>query len=107
LHQFVRDNIRYVGDVTNVETVQSPVVTLQMMAGDCDDKATLLCALLESIGHPTKFVAVGITPNQYDHVFCEVCIMGHWIPLETTEPVDMGWSPRPCVIRARMECNNA
>lgn len=106
LHAFVRDNIRYVMDVTEVETVQSPIATLTARAGDCDDKSTLLCALLESIGHPTRFVAVGRERNEYCHVYCEVCLSGDWIPLETTEPVEMGWEPPPEVVMARLVVEN-
>ena len=50
LFEFVRDRIRYLGDVNGVETIQAPDVTLAVRQGDCDDKSTLLAALLESIG---------------------------------------------------------
>jgi len=106
LHAYVRDAIRYCHDITDVETVQTPQVTLQCAAGDCDDKAVLLCALLESIGHPTKFVAIGFSPNVYEHVYCETKIGCNWISLETTEPVDAGWAPNPSIVRARMEFFN-
>lgn len=93
LFGFVRDEIRYLGDVNGVETIQAPDVTLQNRHGDCDDKATLLAALLESIGHPARFVAVGFTdPYSYDHVYVESRIGPDWVPLETTLDVDMGWS---------------
>lgn len=92
-HAFVRDCIRYIGDITNVETVQTPEKTMELRAGDCDDKATLLCALLESIGHPTRFMAVGFSFGEYSHVYVETLIGNKWIPLETTEPVEMGWDP--------------
>lgn len=106
LHAFVRDYIRYIGDVTDVETVQSPDATLRLAAGDCDDKSVLLCALLESIGHPTRFVAVGMSPGVYEHVYVETKIGNSWVPLETTEPVEVGWQPAPGLIKARMEYFN-
>lgn len=94
LHAFVRDRIRYLKDVDDVETVQSPDKTLQLGYGDCDDKATLLATLLKSIGHPARFVAIGTgKPGDYSHVFVDTFIKGRWIPLETTEPVPAGWSP--------------
>lgn len=96
LHAFVRDNIRYVRDVRGVETLQTPERTLLNKSGDCDDKSTLLAALLESISHPARFVAVGFrSPNNCDHVYVETQLRstGQWIPLETTEPVQAGWSP--------------
>lgn len=93
LWSFVKNNIRYTLDVNGVETVQTPVKTLEYGAGDCDDKATLLAALLESIGHPTRFFAVGFRNNDISHVLLKCKINGKWIALETTEPVAMGWQP--------------
>lgn len=99
IHAFVRDRIRYVKDVHNVETLQSPEVTLRLGSGDCDDKAMLAAALLESIGHPARFVAVGFQPNRLSHVLVETRIGARWIPFETTEPVTLGWAPPGIVAR--------
>jgi hypothetical protein len=104
LHRFVRDEIRYVKDIRGVETVQTPDVTMQIKAGDCDDKSVLLAALLESIGHPTRFVAIGFAPDDYVHVMVESRIGTAWVPLETTEPVEMGWYPKN--VKARLVINN-
>lgn len=93
LHRFVRDRIRYVKDVRGVETVATPEYTVATGSGDCDDKSVLLAALLEAIGHPTKFVAIGFIPNSFAHVFVETKIGPRWIALETTEPVEVGWRP--------------
>lgn len=93
IHRFVRDSIRYVRDVTDVETLHTPDVTLAQAAGDCDDKAVLVAALLESIGHPTRFVAVGNNESDFIHVFVESKIGSGWIPIETTEPVMCGVGP--------------
>lgn len=101
LHAFVRDQIRYVGDVRDVETVQTPDITLQLRAGDCDDKSTLLAAMLESIGHPTRFVAIGFQAGVFAHVYVETKIGDNWIPLETTEPVEVGWQPEPQAVVER------
>lgn len=94
LHVFVRDRIRYVRDIRGVETLQTPEKTLELQQGDCDDKSTLLASMLESIGHPTRFVAVGFRPGRFSHVYVETKIGPKWIAAETTEPVDLGWSPR-------------
>ncbi len=93
LHAFVRDQIRYVQDVDGVETIRAPEKTLEYMAGDCDDKSIMLSALLLSIGHPCRFVAIGYTPGVYEHVYVETKIGARWIALETTEPVNAGWEP--------------
>jgi transglutaminase-like putative cysteine protease len=105
LFAFVRDNIRYVRDIHDVETLQTAEATLDLEAGDCDDKAVLLSALLESIGHPTRFVAVGyFRRDHYEHVYVETRMGAGWIALDATMDVEAGWSPRPSV--ARMVIDN-
>jgi transglutaminase-like putative cysteine protease len=99
LHAFVRDKIRYTKDITDVETIQTPDVTLRVKAGDCDDKVVLLCSLLESIGHPTRMVAIGFRPDEFVHVYLESRVGSTWIPAETTEPVEIGWAPKNVVSR--------
>ena len=93
LHAYVRDHIRYIRDIRNVETLHPPEVILELEQGDCDDKSILLASLLESIGHPTRFAAVAFRPGRYSHVYVETLIGNKWVPLETTEPVEIGWRP--------------
>lgn len=100
LHAFVRDTIRYVNDVRDVETIQFPEQTLQLRSGDCDDKSLLLSALLESIGFATRFRAVGLDGAGYSHVLTQVMIPGMgWtsaevIPIDgRTEKAPLGWYP--------------
>lgn len=93
IHEFVRDGIRYVRDINGVETIAEPDKLLQIGAGDCDDKSVLLASLLESIGYPTRFVAIGRFPGRFSHVLVEVNVNGKWVPLETTEQVNVGWFP--------------
>lgn len=93
LHEYVRDSIRYVRDIAGVETLHTVQRIMEQGQGDCDDKAVLLGALLGSLGYPTRYVAVGFKPGRYSHVLVEAEVGGRWVPLETTEPVAMGWSP--------------
>jgi transglutaminase-like putative cysteine protease len=96
---FVRDRILYVRDPVKVERVQTPDATLKLKTGDCDDKATLTSALLESIGIPTRFVAIGKNPlSGFSHVYVEAKIFAKggipkWLPIETTEPWEFGRAP--------------
>jgi transglutaminase-like putative cysteine protease len=102
LWQFVRSYITYVRDVREVETLQTPPLVLKNRAGDCDDQAMLLASLLEALGHPTKFVALGFdAPDHYTHVLTETRIGNRWVPLETTVDKPFGWSPPDQ--KARME----
>lgn len=94
LHAWVRDQIKYVRDVYDVETVQAPDVTLRDRSGDCDDQSVLLAALLQSIGHPVRFAALGFHPGApFSHVLCEARIGGYWRPCETTRPWRVGQYP--------------
>ncbi len=100
LHQFVKNKIRYVKDIRGVETIQTPVQTLQLGSGDCDDKSILVASLLESIGHPTRFVACGFRiPNSYSHVFVQTKIGARWVSVECTEPWPLGKAPPKIVTR--------
>lgn len=89
---FVRDKIRYVHDIADEETLQTPDVTLSLASGDCDDKVILLASLLEAIGHKTRSVAMKeiATDPEFTHVYLETRIGASWYPLETTEA---GWGP--------------
>lgn len=101
LFEFVRDRIRYVRDVHDVETLQFPEQTLQLGSGDCDDKAMLLAALAESIGFGTRFCAVRMNGEPIpSHVSPQLLIRGQgWvnaevIPIDTSGArADLGWFP--------------
>ncbi len=97
VHAFVRDHIRYVKDIRGVETLHTVERILTNAAGDCDDKSVLAASLLESLGHATRFMAVGFKPGIYTHVYPEVFIGGKWLTVETTEPVPLGWKPKNIV----------
>ncbi len=89
IHAFVRDKVRYVRDPNKVETLHTAEQILRQGQGDCDDKTILVCALLETIGHPTKIVAVGFDRG-YCHVYPQVNIRGTWYTVECTEPWQFG-----------------
>jgi transglutaminase-like putative cysteine protease len=90
LFNFVRDTIRYTRDVHMVETLQTPAITLATRMGDCDDQSTLLAAMLESVGIPTRFVVAGYSGNDFEHVYLQAWC-NHWIGMDATEPNEMGW----------------
>ena len=94
LTNWVRDNIQYVKDIKGVETISTPLKTLEYRQGDCDDQAVLLASFLETIGHPTRFVAIKVNPfGPFVHVFTETKIGTRWYPLETTERWPAGKGP--------------
>lgn len=92
---WVKRNIRYVRDVRDVETLQTPQRTLEQRSGDCDDQATLVASLLESIGHKTRFLALGFKEvPPFEHVIAQTKIGECWVSLDTTvEYATVGWYP--------------
>ena len=99
LHAYVKDQIRYVRDPVGLELVQSPDKTIEIGQGDCDDKATLLAALLTATGHPARFIAVGFNGDPLSHVLVQTKVNStgndskDWISLETIIDKPVGWFP--------------
>lgn len=93
LFAYVRDQIRYVGDIHDIETLQTPARTLEWRAGDCDDKSVLLAALLETINHPARFKAAGVRGGPLSHVYVQTKLGARWISLDPTMPRASGWEP--------------
>lgn len=110
LQAYVQENVRYVADVWDVETLQSPVVTLGYRepsfgaymgggtaSGDCDDQSVALASLLLSIGIPGRFCAVGLDGEAISHVMVEAQlrerVQVRYLPLETILPAPAGWFP--------------
>lgn len=94
---WVRRNVRYRLDTNDIEVLQSPRVTVSLRAGDCDDQCILVATLLECLGHPCEFMAIGFDPNleNYSHVVTVARGAGETAPivLDTTEAEPMGWVP--------------
>lgn len=95
---WVKNNIEFRGEYR--ETVQTPLVTLQLKAGDCDDHVTLIAALLMALGHRVRPVTVSTEPDpfqgQFNHVYAEVFDRSQqrWVPIDTTAAAAFpGWRP--------------
>lgn len=94
LFNFVRDRIRFTRDPAGAELLQAPRYTLEHGIGDCDDKSTLLVALLRSIGNPAelRFRAIGETPAGFSHVYPVARYQGRTIALDSTRAgTPLGW----------------
>ncbi len=103
IFNFVRDSVRYVMDVHGVETLSYPVLTMQRRTGDCDDQTALLCALLESVGYPTRLVMTQYVTDDFEHVYCQVLVDGVWLDLDPIErSAFVGYAP-PNPVRTFIE----
>ncbi len=101
IFEYVRDHVRYIKDIHQVETISSAEKTLDTQVGDCDDQCILFASLCESVGIPTKFIIAGYNhPEIFEHVYCAVWINDQWIPCDPTEPNIMGWEPPESLIYA-------
>ncbi len=94
LYRYVSQNIRYIPDPLDVETIQDPEATLKIKAGDCDDHATVLAALAASIGVPVRFRVIGPSADNFQHIFPELYVGGRWLPADTTEAKRLGVRPK-------------
>lgn len=81
---WVKNNISFRNE--DGERLQTPLVTLQLRAGDCDDHSMLMAALLRSLGHTVAFRTVAVNGPDYSHVYAVVLDKRtkQWIPLDTT-----------------------
>lgn len=94
LFEYVQKAIRYTQDILDVETLSTPFKTLLQQVGDCDDQSTLLAALCETIGYPTRFVVAGYQDaSSVEHVYVQVFVNDEWIDCDPTEFHPMGWAP--------------
>ena len=97
LFEWVQRHVRYTRDPFRLEVLHSPRRMLQLRAGDCDDMAILLGALIEAVGHSVRLVLTGSDPlerDRFTHIYIEALYRGRWIPLDATMPYPMGWAPR-------------
>jgi len=96
IFDFVQKKVKYIKDPVVWDTIRAPHVILRryeeqgVTYGDCDDKTSLLAALLMNRGYPVRLVAAhhikpGETPADYNsinHVYLEYKEGDKWIPLE-------------------------
>jgi hypothetical protein len=94
IYAWVKNRIRYVRDPQVLETVQSPLATLKIKAGDCDDHAGLVAGMALSVGITPRFVVVGTGANSFSHIYPELNVDGKWMPSDTTIRLPFGKAVR-------------
>lgn len=96
VQRFTQKHIRYLRE--HPETYAMPSRTLAWQAGDCDDQAMVVCALLRGARVPCRLVFVGTDkghggPIKPQHVYTEAELTpGRWTALETVRAVAPGWN---------------
>jgi transglutaminase-like putative cysteine protease len=97
VHAFVKCAVRFVREKT--ETFQHPVYTLRRRAGDCDDHARCVMALVLAGGGKARVVGVPNSRGKVAHVAPQVFHDGLWRWAETTVDAAFGEHPRTAARR--------
>lgn len=84
LFSYVRGRVRFTRDTQGVETLQTPVYTLRLGAGDCDDIAILLATMLLSVGHVPMFRVVDLGGG-WSHVYLVDRLGSALVPLDASD----------------------
>jgi len=56
IYRYIVENFSYIADPEGTEIIRSPVETLELKGGDCEDLAILACSLLKNVGVRTYLV---------------------------------------------------
>jgi hypothetical protein len=101
IYSFATKRVKYLNDILNVETLQSPIQTLKSRAGDCDDFAILISTLLAAIGIPSFLV---LSSNRKDglfnHIYNAVPLKGKLLFLDGT--IKTIGKQRPDILKKRL-----
>lgn len=96
---WVQEHITYVAELP--ETFQTPAATVALGYGDCDDHASLVASLLESIGIESRLLALRWA-GMYRHIFAGACVPAGrgqlWVPLDTTLDRPIAWRTNPLAL---------
>lgn len=92
VYQWVQRNIRYTMDPVTKEKLYSPQDLLKIRAGDCDDIAMLMGALVIALGFPARLVTIAANatdPGEFSHVYLETEVppgSGQWLAMDAARP---------------------
>lgn len=98
IYNWMVDRVAYNRDPVYREFVQPPINLLRLSfenypgpppsqsAGDCDDHATAIAALLSAAGFLTRFVvtAESVEEDFWSHIYVEVLVGDNWIPVDSS-----------------------
>ena len=96
ISEHIKNNVRYTLDTYGIDTYRTPIRTLQLAMGDCDDMAQLAGAMLQAVGYPVMIKVIQ-TPDQDD--FNHIYIMAgmppqnpkKFVAVDPSQPFGCGW----------------
>lgn len=90
LLKVMQTRVVYVRDPHGIEYVRSPLVLINDICakgsavGDCDDHVLLFNAMANSLGFPTRIIAVKVNNSKvFNHVISSVKVNGVWLDFDT------------------------
>lgn len=92
IHDYVRQ-LPYIPDPTkvpisnndNIELLKSPYFTIWTNGGDCDDKAILICCILQRRKIAYRMAVVSTQAGRdFHHIYPEIFYKGAWVPFDAT-----------------------
>jgi hypothetical protein len=92
VYRWVSGNIRYTKDPVTKETLYPPFELLKIRAGDCDDIAMLMGAIMIALGYPARLITIAASadaPAEFSHVYSESEVpagSGQWIAMDAARP---------------------
>jgi hypothetical protein len=92
VYDYVSRHIRYTKDPVTKEKLYPPLELLKIRAGDCDDIAMLMGALMIALGYPSRLITISANadnPEEFSHVYLEAEVppgSGMWIPMDAARP---------------------
>jgi len=90
IYSWVANNIRYVRDPENAELIQDADEVIAKGAGDCDDFAILIGALLKSIGFQIRLIISGRDAGGWNHIYLHALVSNEWIPCDPSMQYPLG-----------------
>jgi transglutaminase-like putative cysteine protease len=92
---YSQDHIKFFRE--RPERFSSPLRTIQMGLGDCDDKSIFIATILRTFRIPVRLVFLRFKSAEngqfVSHVYPQAKIDGQWISLESVHKWDMGDDP--------------
>ena len=103
IFDWVRANVRYTSDITDVETLQRAIRTVEEGIGDCDDQTVLYGALARAAGFPFAVHVIDTTGEGYEHVYGKLGVpkfaATEWLAVDCTENKPLGWEVPPHAVK--------
>jgi hypothetical protein len=89
VEELIRGTIGYFWE--RGERLASPLVTVDIEGGDCDDMAILANAILEAMGHEWRYVFIRVKNSPGWHVYGEgrnaMSLTKPWVPIDPSMPI--------------------